>query len=276
MTRAAGRSALRHWGIEIFAAANLTALSFDVYLAHLSNAFSEPVEWVPVSFSAAAALLLAPGVIGRGFERRLGAWLGWGVGGGAVLMGVVGMVLHLEASFFEEQTLRSLAYAAPFVAPLSYVGIGLLLLLNRMEPTGSPVWGHWVVFLALGGFAGNLGLSLLDHAQNGFFDRSEWISVVAAAFAVSFLLLAVLRPGDRPLLRAALVVIGLEALVGLLGAALHARGILSVPGPLGDKLVYGPPVLAPLLFTNLALLAAVGLWELLEAPPAPASSARVA
>jgi hypothetical protein len=42
-----------------------------------------------------------------------------------------------------------------------------------------------LVLLALGGFVGNLGLSLLDHAQDGFFRWTEWIPVVAATGGVN-------------------------------------------------------------------------------------------
>jgi len=66
-----------------------------------------------------------------------------------------------------------LSNSAPFAAPLAYAGLGLLVLLNRMVPAESPEWGWWIVFLALGGFAGNLALSLTDHAQNGFFNALE-------------------------------------------------------------------------------------------------------
>ena len=40
--------------------------------------------------------------------------------------------------------------------------VALLLLLTRMERAGLPAWGAWIVFLALGGFAGNLALALLS------------------------------------------------------------------------------------------------------------------
>ena len=72
-----------------------------------------------------------------------------------------------------------------------------MLLLNRVEPYGSPGWGLWVIFLAMAGFVGVLAVSLGDHAQNGFFFRTEWIPVAAAALAASFLLTVLIRPLDR-------------------------------------------------------------------------------
>ena len=55
-------------------------------------------------------------------------------------------------------------------------------------------WGKWIVFMALGGFFGNFVLSLCDHAQNGFFNRSEWIPIFTSAIAVGFLMMALLQP----------------------------------------------------------------------------------
>jgi hypothetical protein len=160
-------------------------------------------------------------------------------------------------------------YTAPFLAPLSYVGVGLLLIANRME-RGAVAWGRWVVTLALGGFVGNLGLALLDHAQNGFFVTLEWIPVIAAAFGVGFLSVAVVSPGDGALLRAALWVMVIEGLVGAIGFVLHLLANLSAPGDdFGSQFIHGAPVFAPLLFSNLALLGGLGLQRLRtrEAPP---------
>ncbi len=250
--------------VEIFIVSNLAFLGADIALAHAANAFANPAEWVPIGFSAVAALLLLPGLFRASLRRALRP-LAMLVGVASIGVGVAGMLFHLESAFFAAQTLRSLTYAAPFAAPLAYVGLGLLLLLTRMESPDSPAWGVWVVFLALGGFVGNLALSLLDHAQNAFFDSAEWLSVVAAAFGSSFLLIAVLRPRDARFLRICLGVLALEAAVGVLGFALHSAANLRRPGAtyLG-RLIFGAPAFAPLLFTDLAILAAVGLWSLLR------------
>ena len=74
---------------------------------------------------------------GRGSGRqgprpRVARWLGLAVGYGAVLVGVAGLLLHLDSQFFDQQTLKNLVYTAPFAAPLAYAGVGLLLILDRM------------------------------------------------------------------------------------------------------------------------------------------------
>jgi hypothetical protein len=171
------------------------------------------------------------------------------------------MLFHLESSFFAEQTLHNLVYSAPFVAPVSYVGVGLLILLLGSKDAADPAtFGPWILVLALGGFIGNFALSLLDHAQNGFFRATEWIPVSAAALAIGFLVAALARPGAIPR-RVCLAVMSLEVVVGLAGFVLHVMADLARPASaLLDRFVFGAPAFAPMLFSDIALLAAIGFW----------------
>ncbi len=265
MARAAWLRKVRPWfAAELFAATNLGFLALDVALAHTSNAFADRVEKVPVAFSIFAALALIPG-LASGRRDGFGRVVACVVGSLSIAVGVAGLVLHLESSFFRANTLHELVYTAPFAAPLAYVGIGLLLVLDRLEDPDGAAWAPWVLFLAFGGFVGNFALSALDHAQNGFHSAAEWIPVGAAAFGVSFLLVAALWP-TRRFLRVCLGLLALEALVGVGGAVLHVLGDVARPGSAYDRLVYGAPVFAPLLFADLALLAAIGAWPLLREP----------
>ena len=256
--------------VELFAAGNLAFLAVDVYVAHSVNAFERPQEWIPVALSIAAPLLLIIGWLSP-LDRLLGLIVGWA----SIAVGIGGMLFHLQSHFFEEQTIRNLVYTAPFVAPLAYAGVGLLLVLDRMVDAGALDWAQWVVFLALGGFAGNFVLSLADHAQNGFFNRGEWIPVVASALAVAFLLMLVLKPLDGALLRATAGLLALEVLTGAFGFALHLRANMARPGEtLWARFIYGAPIFAPLLFANLAILAAIGLWAIRIRACEPSSAPR--
>jgi hypothetical protein len=193
------------------------------------------------------------------------AWrdLGFLVGALAVLVGLAGVLYHLQSSFFADRTLRSLTYAAPFAAPLAYAGLGFLLILNRMVPARSTEWARWVVLLATGGFFGNFVLCLTDHATNGFFLKTEWIPVVSSALATGFLIVPVFVTVTRRYLDLCLAVLILQALVGIVGFWFHLRMNFYTPGvSLFEKSVYGAPPMAPLLFPNLVALALIGLWEL--------------
>jgi hypothetical protein len=154
-------------------------------------------------------------------------------------------------------------YAAPFAAPLAYTGIGFLLIMNRMVEVQNIEWPLWVIFLALGGFVGNFIFSVTDHAQNGFYHRTEWIPVCSSALAVGFMLVPLIVRVSRSFLRLCALMMLAQAAVGLLGFALHVRADLYGPGPtLFDRAVYGAPIFAPMLFPDLVILAAIGLWVL--------------
>jgi hypothetical protein len=246
--------------VELFIIGNLGFLALDVWIAHSVNRFERVQEWVPFYFSLAAPVVLIAAAILWTALPRVARVLGYLAGWSSLIVGIAGMVFHLESHFFAEQTIRNLVYTAPFVAPLAYAGLGLLLILDRMVDSSSLEWVQWVLFLALGGFAGNFVLSLADHAQNGFFNRMEWIPVVAAALGCAFLLMLVLRPLDDPLRRATGWVLLLQVVAGLAGFAFHLRANLAHEGTLWERFLYGAPIFAPLLFANLAVLAAIGLW----------------
>ncbi len=253
--------------VEAFAVANLAFLGLDIALAHSVNEFAHPAEWIPLGFSGLAVVALLPGLLRRSYAVGANRVVGIGVGGASIALGVAGMFLHVESTFFAEQSLKNLVYTAPFAAPLSYAGVGFLLLLNRMEQPSSPDWGPWVVFLSMAGFVGTFAVALGDHAQNGFFVAVEWVPVASAALAASFLLVAALRPRDRAFLKLCLAVMAAQIAVGVAGFALHLRADLAgVSISAWDNLIYGAPLFAPLLFPNLALLGAIGLWDALARP----------
>jgi hypothetical protein len=245
--------------LDLFVVGNVAFLGVDIAIAHRANAFARREEWLPIALSALATLVLLPGtLVDRLRSPMRAACIATSLA--LVATGVIGMIFHLESGFFEEQTIANLVYSAPFVAPVAYVGVGLLALLGILEKPETPEWNAWLVFFTLGGFVGNLGLSLLDHAQNGFFSWTEWVPVTAAAFGASFLAVLSISP-RRPRFDAlcgALLV--LEVLVGLVGFGLHLAGDLRRPGGLLAGAVWGAPIFAPMLFADVAVLGLIALW----------------
>ncbi|WP_169973734.1 hypothetical protein [Tautonia rosea] len=271
--------------LELFAAGNFAFLALDIFMAHSMNRFAEASEWIPFLFSLAAppVLVVCWLLQGRlrpylstdpiadgppGWRRWLARWLGHLVGALAIVVGVAGMLLHLQSHFFESQTIHNLVYTAPFAAPLAYAGLGLLVILNRTEHAPSLEWARWVVLLAMGGFLGNFVLCLADHAQNGFFYSSEWIGVISAAYAVGALFAVATFPTSRLTWRFAAVVMITQVIVGLVGFLFHLIPNLRSPMPtFWESFVYGAPIFAPLLFADLAILATFGLWAIALACP---------
>ena len=249
--------------IELFILVNLAFLSGDIYLAHSGNDFRYREEWIPFYFSLSGPIVLAIALAAREKRRKPQLWalLGYIVGGASILVRCAGVIYHLNSQFFYERTIRSLTYAAPFVAPLSYTGLGLLLLLNRMVPVEKVEWTLWLLLLVLAGFFGNFVLSLTDHAENGFFRLTEWIPVASSAFAVSFLVLPFFRRVNVPYLKVCAAVLIAEAGIGVLGFILHASADMYGPSKnLFQNVVSGAPPLAPLLFPNLAVPGLIALW----------------
>ena len=252
--------------IELFVTANLAILAADIYVAHSVNHFQKSAEYIPLYFSIGAPVILVLIIAFRWKGYFEAPWrdVGYLVGGLSVLVGLGGVLYHLESRFFLDRTLKSLTYAAPFAAPLAYTGLGFLLLVNRMVSPRSSEWARWVIFLAMGGFFGNFVLSLTDHASNGFFAKTEWIPVISSAFATSFLIMPLVLKVTRRFMDVCLIVMVAQALVGILGFWFHMQANLVGPGySLFDRLVNGAPPMAPLLFPNLVGLALIGMWALL-------------
>ncbi len=253
----------RTW-IEVFVIFNLGGLAPDIFLAHSVNAFHSRAEYIPLIFSLAAPMFLLPALWALAVRRlAVWRWLGFLVGGTAVLIGITGLVLHLQSQFFQQWTLASLVYAAPFAAPLAYTGLGSLLIMNRMVSNKDNEWAQWVIFFALGGFVGNFIFSITDHAQNGFYHRTEWIPVISSAVAVGFLIVPLVLKVDRAFLRWCGFVMLAQVAVGALGFMFHALADWHNNGEnLFHRIVHGAPIFAPTLFCDLAVLAGIGLWLL--------------
>ena len=250
--------------LEVFILSNLSFLALDIYIAHSMNQFAHRAEWIPFVFSILATLVLIPffprssADLTRGPSRIVGTI----VGVSSITLGIAGFILHLESQFFVLNTLESLVYTAPFVAPLSYAGLGFLLILNRMEPIDERSWCDWVIFLAAGGVLGNFVLAVADHAQNGFFHRTEWIPVYASAVMFGVLVALLCRTPSISFIVLAAIAATLHAGVGVLGFVYHGlANIDGVSSSLWDNTVYGAPLFAPLLLANLSLLVGIGLWR---------------
>ncbi len=259
--------ARRAFLFEGFLAVNLAFLSLDILLAHATNGFARVEEWIPFGFSVLCALVLLP-VTALAWRRNSLEWanglvIGFGIV--SILVGLGGLVFHLECHFLREQTLKHLVYTAPFAAPLAYAGIGSLLVMNRQYARAEG-WALGVLFGALGGFFGNFVLALCDHAQNGFFRPVEWVAVAAPAFATGFLAALILvGSASRTFVLWVAGILLVQGAVGTAGFAFHAWANLhgSAPDALSN-FIHGAPAFAPLLFVNISILAGFGVLDLLE------------
>ena len=85
----------------------------------------------------------------------------------------------------------------------------------------------------------------------------------ASAIAVGFLVTAAARLRDTSFLKFCALVLAVNALVEVAACYLHLAADMHVPAEsIKDSFLYGAPVLAPLLFPNLALLGILGIISL--------------
>src|SRR5215468_11087372 len=96
--------------IEAFVWFNFVCLSLDIYLAHSTNQFRRETEYIPLYFSVSAPVVLLIGWIMWERWGYAAVWrdLGHLVGWVAVLIGLTGVILHLDSRFFYERTIKSL------------------------------------------------------------------------------------------------------------------------------------------------------------------------
>lgn len=241
--------------LEGFLLSNLAFLALDIWVAHSFNDFHHWGEWIPFVYCILATLLLLPTAIMSKFQpegahSKMGTLVGW-LG---VIIGLLGLYYHLKSQFFKVWTIAALVYTAPFLAPLAFTGIGFLLIMNRSQVSGLD-WHRWVIFFALGGTVGNFGLTLCDHAQNGFFHWTEWIPVFGGAFGVSVLSYLLFVNWTPQWLKYANIILMIQIFIGILGFALHFyANINGKSSSVYHNFLYGAPIFAPLLFANIAAL----------------------
>ena len=98
----------------------------------------------------------------------------------------------------------------------------------------------------------------LAHSVNDFRYRAEWIPFVFSMAAT--LLLAAALPGRRAIRGSCAYGAGIVVGAGSIALCLHvAADVNGLSASLYENFVHGAPVFAPLLFVDLAVLAAIGL-----------------
>ena len=66
---------------------------------------------------------------------------------------------------------------------------------------------------------------------------------------------------NRAYLRLCLAGMAVQAAVGVVGFSLHLLADLHGVGPtLLDRIIYGAPVFAPMLFPDMVILTLIGMW----------------
>lgn len=269
----------------LMAAINEIFLSVDIYLAHNINGTITRNEWIPIIFGVTAGvLLLIAGLIALRY-RSLASILATLVLIGSIVVGGLGISFHLSRTLLLESAgdsqtvLDALVWAPPLLGPMFFALVGVLgisaawiesppnsgrLLLPGNRSVQMPYSKTRAYFLIVSVFilAATLS-SVLDHARFNLNNPWVWLPTMAGLFgvAVSLIMGFIARPTrwDISVYIGAMLLLLLVALIGFvlhINTSLIPRGTIVV-----ERFIRGSPLLAPLLFANVALL---GLLVLLE------------
>jgi len=241
--------------LELFIISNLFFLTFDILIAHAMNKFEHNGEYIPLYFSIISSAFLFVFFVFKNKFEFLSKNLNIVIGIISILVGLLGFYYHLDSRLLKEFNIKNMVYTAPLVAPLSYTGIGIVLVVNSIYDSKTDIWIKAILFCGWTGFVGNFILSLADHAQNGFFHISEWVPVISSAIAVGvFFPLFIYKPTKNLLLGCNIALV-LQFIIGIMGFILHFEANINATGTnIGENFIYGAPIFAPLLFINLSIL----------------------
>jgi hypothetical protein len=270
----------------LMAAFNEFMLALEIWLAHSVSGTIRPDEWIPIVFGPIAGTLLVVAGVVNLRRRSLAVALAVPVYLASIAVGLVGAWYHLYRALLpfapagDRFSLGLLVWGPPVIAPLTFALVGTfglsalwvedppdsgrLVLPGRLRVqlpfSKTRAYFFWVSL----GMLATLLSSVLDHAHTDFSDPWLWAPTAAGVLGTTTPLLMGLlsRPGrgDVWVYLASMVLV---MAVGVVGIFLHLRTNLVVEGiVVGERFIRGAPLLAPMLFADIATF---GLLVLLDA-----------
>ncbi len=271
--------------ILLMAAMNEIILGADTYLAHSISGTIRNGEWIPIIFGPIAGiLLLVAGLIALR-RRILANLIASGIFLTSIVVGLLGSYFHLNriiqtgAQLDEQLSSQLIVYGPPVLGPLTFALVAVLGISAawQEEPVDSgrlhlfgnlrlqmPLSKTRAYFLLVAVFLlVTLLSSVIDHAKTNFDNPWLWVPTVVGSFAVlvTMAMGAFTRLGWGDLITY-LVTMVLLVGVGLLGTFFHIQHNLGNLGLIVDeRFIHGAPLLAPLLYANMAVLGVIVLLE---------------
>jgi hypothetical protein len=273
-------------------AINEIFLGVEHYMAHLISGTIRPNEWIPIVFGPATGVILL--VVGMTPLRRrsfapvfITALLLVSIG-----VGLLGAYFHLVRAVLpaapagQRLDVEMLIWSPPVLGPLTASLVGLLGIMAVWEEE-CPDSGMWMLpggrrlilpasktqlYFFLIGLASLATLisSVLDHARGGFVNPWVWVPTAAGVFgAVVGIILGTIEAPTRTDLIIYVVAMLLMMIVGVVGVWLHIDFDLTARGEIViERFLRRAPVIAPLLFADIASL---GLIVLLAPAASPSA-----
>jgi hypothetical protein len=269
----------------LIAAFNELMLAVEIYLAHSISGTIVFNEWIPIIFGPIAAFLLGVAGLISLRNRLLAVWIAVPTLLVSIGIGLLGVFFHLNRAFQpfasagERINVPLAIWAPPLLGPLTFALVGLIGLsaIWRETPVDSgtlSLTGNYrlqlpysktrgYLFLVSMGMLATLISSVLDHARTNF--SNPWLWVPTAAGLLGTVVALFLGFYEKPTRADIWIYLGAMLaiiLVAVLGVGLHIQTNLGRENAIiGERFIRGAPILAPLLFGDIATL---GLLALLD------------
>jgi hypothetical protein len=273
----------RDQSFMLMAAFNELMLAVEIYLAHSISGTIVFNEWIPIVYGPLAAVLLGMAGLISLRNRPLAIWIAVPTLLSSIGIGLLGAFFHLHralqpfAGAGQQVNVSLVIWAPPLLAPLTFAMVGLIGLSAiwmespvdsgalafsgsfRLQLPYSKSTGYF--FLVSMGMLATLISSVLDHARTNFSNTWLWIPTAAGVMGtvVALLIGFIQKPtrADVWIYLSAMIAI---ILIGTLGTILHILTNLSSENVIvGERFIRGAPILAPLLFADMATLGLLAL-----------------
>ncbi len=248
--------------VLLFVLANLALIGADVAFAHMPVFERTSRAMWPVyaigPYVLVSAIVLFPWLR----TRTLTALGGLETGllrvmfVASVVLGSIGTWFHYMSQEVWGATLERFIFSAPVLAPLMYVGLGVLGLIYLDVPDRA-IRRRLYWLSAAGGLLANAVILLLDHAQNGFIHWAELLAVTVAVIPIPLAFWTAINDDRGVLVQSNMIAAALLAVVGLIGIGFH---MFSLIGAYGTDVMHwhdGAPPAAPGLMVDYAILVAI-------------------
>ena len=236
---------------------NFLFIGVDVLMAHSQNNY---FRWalIPVGYSVVAVLAVvtvitfqARTVVRRVFQIAM--WLG-------VLVGVAGTFFHVHGNSMSGQVSfhRLLVEGSPVAAPIAFAGIAAFALVSEHYQEAGRRF-RLLVLVGVGFMAAAVA-AFLDHARLDFTPGYTMIPILSGTLAAISCFYIAAYKAEATETRIFLSILALSAFVGLAGFVFHVLGDLAgTQDVVWVRFLYRNPILGPLLFCDLALLAGLSI-----------------
>jgi hypothetical protein len=266
-------------------ALNELLLGLDTYLAHQVNGTITTYEWIPIIFGPSAGVILLIGGLIALRKRMAANLIGTFVFLCSITIGMLGSYFHWTRTILpgapagEQIQIPLIILAPPLLGPITFALVGILgLTAAWQEETADggtlvlagglrlhmPYSKTRAYFFLVGIGASITTLSsMIDHAYSGFQNPFTWIPTTVGLFSTAvFIQLGFIQQPTREDLATYTAAVALLLLTGLVGAGLHInQNLTSLGGIVGERFIRGAPIMAPMLFANMGMLALIVLLE---------------